>query len=134
MSKPGSVRNGTGAEFVLGLDIWSRTLDKNGSHGYVETYTVIYSRVGLRHLVGGWKSRIGIKYPWLVHEAVGSSLFLAPTPESNLYAEISYQQDRFNIVLYADGYRSAASPPSGGYYQPTSTMDTIGIRFSFSTD
>lgn len=129
-----SASNGSGAEFVLGLDIWSRILDKNGSLGYAETYTVLYSRAGLRHQGNDWSSRVGIKLPLLVREVVEQSLFLAPSPEPSLYAEIAYQRNRFHIGLYADGYRFAASPPSGGYYQPTSTMNTIGIRFSVSND
>lgn len=123
---------GLAGELVLGVDIWSRILDKYGSLGYVETYSVIYSRIGLKHTGRGWNGRAGVKYPLVVNELVNASLLLAPQPEPSLYAELSYVQDRLHFGLYFDSYRFAASPPSGGFYQPTSTMDTVGIRFRFS--
>lgn len=122
------------SEFSLGLDIWSRTLDKYGPYGYVETYTVFYSRFGIRHTAQQWTGRAGLKLPLLVDESVNGSFSLSPQPEPSFYTEIAYQHRQFQLTLYYDTYRFAASPPSGGYYQPTSTMDSFGILFSLLTD
>ena len=123
-------------ELGLGVDIWQRQLDKTGALGYTETFSLLFVRWNYGIQYRGFFSKVGLKSPLYIHEYVDLGLSLKPIPQLSSYAELGYRFGQFVLTLYADDYRLGESPSAlyngdGRYYhQPTSTMDTLGLRFS----
>jgi hypothetical protein len=143
--------NTAGAEFVAGLgyDYWKRQLSSFQS----EEYRVVYLRVGAnfdRRSAVGWYGAAGVKLPLSVDEDVHfpdigfePNPHLKPKGEFSFYAELGYRFDeRWSLTGFYDSYRfgesdtvgviEAASGTPFNFFQPRSSVDSVGVRLRYN--
>jgi hypothetical protein len=149
--------NRFGMELVSGLilDIWNRRL----SEFQQEDYWVASLRLGVnfdQRRPTGWFAGGGIKYPFYAREdahltdiGFNSNPKLEPKGALSLYADAGYRFNRkWSMTGYYDSYRfdesepttplvnpflPGCSAPSGcRVFQPTSRVDSLGLRLQYS--
>jgi hypothetical protein len=130
----------------LGLDYWTRKLSETQS----EDWSVVYARLGAAlggRTTQGWFAGGGVKYPiyvdedaHLTHIGFDSSPRLHPIGAFSPYADIGYRFGRhWTLSGYYDSYRFKESLKArttmGGtsflVFQPTSKVDTLGLRLHY---
>lgn len=126
----------------IGVDLWRRDIDNardakgNSVSGFTEDYQVLYSKLGVQKatqdIYGRSLLSLGIKYPLKIDEhASGISQTLHPDRAVSLF--VAYRVDltdhrQTSINIYYEGLRLSASPTvAGGWYQPRSHQDTVGV-------
>lgn len=149
--------NPHGLHLVAGLvwDYWNRQLSRNQR----EEYWIASLRLGLqadRRESTGWFGGGGLKYPFYTREdahftALGfsSNPRLEPKGAMSLYADLGYRFNRnLSLAAYYDSYRFRESDPTPGitnpfvsdcmpprscrFIQPTSNVDSLGLRLQYS--
>ena len=149
--------NRQGLELVSGLilDYWNRQLSRDQR----EEYWIASLRLGLqadRRESTGWFGGGGLKYPFYTREdahlteiGFNSNPRLEPKGEVSLYADFGYRFNRnISLAVYYDSYRfkesdptprltnpfvSGCAPPGGcRLIQPTSKVDSLGLRLQYS--
>src|SRR5688500_6479876 len=149
--------NPQGLELVSGLiwDYWNRQLSPDQR----EEYWIASLRRGLqadRRERTGWFGGGGLKYPFYTREnahftelGFSSNPRLEPKGAMSLYADLGYRFNRnLSLAAYYDSYRFKESDPTPGmtnpfvpdctpprscrFIQPTSNVDSLGLRLQYS--
>jgi hypothetical protein len=144
--------NPYGFELVggLGWDLWERNILPNQK----EDYSVLFLRTGVNfdaRANQGWFGGGGLKLPFYVSEnahldeiGFASNPRLEPQGEVSGYAQLGYRfSPQWSVIGYYDSYRfgeskSVATTNSGfpgttfNIFQPSSRVDTLGLRVRFS--
>jgi hypothetical protein len=133
-----------------GIRWWLRDLqdgtavDNSGNtvqvSGGEEYWFSAYARAGLR---SGYQAKdvkffaeAGAKYPFhnenTFDSPFGGELTLEPKAEWSAFAEIGMQYKWFRPSIFYEGFRYRDSEPVGGFYQPRSDSDIIGLNLGFA--
>ncbi len=122
----------------VGVDWWQRDLQDSTTYdgaipvrvsGYLEEYTIAYGRLGVASRGESLRLSAGAKYPFFTDERV-LGLTLRPKGRLSYFFSAEYGQKR-GVGIYYDSYRFDQSDPDGGYVQPESHQDTVGIYAHF---
>jgi hypothetical protein len=131
----------------INISSWGRLLRdttlSNGTRasGYAEAYLAAdaVGEIGLRAyklpLINYLK--FGARYPLkTVERTTLGSRFLFPRSRLSFYAQLTFERlpkalGGARLALFYHGRRLGRSPTAGGYYQPESNMDAIGLTLEF---
>jgi len=125
----------------LGMELWLRRLDPDGSAGYDEYWLPFYLKVGAEVAAiadKGWMAGLGLKVPLYTAETVdldrqgGGTITLNPKPRLSPYFEGGYKYKAFSVLGYFDSYWFNESDPDGGIYQPESLSLQVGVRLAWN--